>query len=328
MIFIISLSFLLLKSIQVQAENLLKQPPLPPIAPQEQEPSMLSSPNQTGPIAVVSPAVPLIVNSGSHLTLDGSKSYDPDGDPLTYSWTQTNGPTVKLNGSNTSKATFTAPRVSNDTLIKFKLVVTDKTGLRAFRPETTIVRAATTPQLSPTLLPKPTAKPSPASQTIRSPVIPGFRASGTVYSVLFVPHNEWIATGNWSMIVDNGNLTDFAVHMIWKNGNGTSSHTHQIENFRATSGAGNNNSGIILRPDSRVFLKGFSDVETDGRIVWKNVHTVVGINKGKTISISVDDEETNSHFAGQHIFGIVKSLNVCSDQPLPDMVVLPSCTSP
>jgi hypothetical protein len=168
-----------------------------------------------------------------------------------------------------------------------------------------------------------------------------FRANGTIDSVLFIPHNEWIATGNWSMMVDNGKVMSFLVSMIWNNGNGTSSHTHQIQNFRpsntiANTAAITNNNGnnanntnriVTLQPDNTLVLKGLSDVGTNGRIVWKNVHTVFEMNKAKTINIAVDDKETNHHFAGQHVFGIVKSLDRCSDQPLPNMVVLPSCTS-
>jgi hypothetical protein len=114
----------------------------------------------------------------------------------------------------------------------------------------------------------------------------GFRANGTIDSVLFVPHNQWIATGNWNMIVDNGKLISFVVDMIWNNGNGTSSHTHQIENFRPTaatavtnSNNGNTNSKVTLQPDNGLVLKGLSDVGTNGRIVWKNAHTVVDIKK-------------------------------------------------
>ena len=40
------------------------------------------------------------VNAGYIASLDGSKSKDPDNDPLTYSWTQIAGPKVKLNNAN------------------------------------------------------------------------------------------------------------------------------------------------------------------------------------------------------------------------------------
>ena len=67
-----------------------------------------------------------IVNPGDVVSLDGSKSKDPDGDPITYLWTQTSGPAVKLDGANSPIATFTAPsNISSDTTLVFKLIVKD-----------------------------------------------------------------------------------------------------------------------------------------------------------------------------------------------------------
>ena len=66
------------------------------------------------------------VNAGDVVTLDGSKSNDPDNDSIKYLWKQVGGPTVNLNGADKPIATFTAPKdISSDTDMIFELTVTD-----------------------------------------------------------------------------------------------------------------------------------------------------------------------------------------------------------
>ena len=64
------------------------------------------------------------VHSNDQVTLDGSKSYDPNGHSLTFSWLQLDGgPVVILTNDNKAKPTFTAPTVTSTTTLTFQLMV-------------------------------------------------------------------------------------------------------------------------------------------------------------------------------------------------------------
>jgi hypothetical protein len=75
------------------------------------------------------PVPELVANQDSLVTLDGNSSHSPDGKPISFSWTQLAGPTVVLSGTNTSKATFIAPKVYSSTIMFFKLTVMDTAGM-------------------------------------------------------------------------------------------------------------------------------------------------------------------------------------------------------
>src|SRR3989442_6515124 len=69
------------------------------------------------------------VSEGSPVDLNGAASSDPDGDTLSYSWTQTAGPNVALSNSNTATPTFTAPSVGpSGSTLTLKLTVSDGKG--------------------------------------------------------------------------------------------------------------------------------------------------------------------------------------------------------
>ena len=67
------------------------------------------------------------VGEQDQVTLDGTGSSDPDKDKLTYQWTQTSGPDVKLSDPKAIKPTFKAPLVDSDKVLTFQLVVNDGT---------------------------------------------------------------------------------------------------------------------------------------------------------------------------------------------------------
>jgi hypothetical protein len=88
-----------------------------------------------------------VVIAGSPVTLDGSPSYDPDGNQMTFAWTQTAGPSVMISDANTSKAKFTAPNLDMGKRMLFKLTVTDENGLS----DSGLVQITVIPSTSPSL---------------------------------------------------------------------------------------------------------------------------------------------------------------------------------
>jgi len=80
------------------------------------------------------------VGSGTVVTLNGGQSNDPDGDALTYRWAQTAGGAVTLSSPNSATATFTAPTVTSDTLLRFQLTVSDARGLQSASTTSVTVR--------------------------------------------------------------------------------------------------------------------------------------------------------------------------------------------
>jgi hypothetical protein len=116
---------------------------------------------------------------------------------------------------------------------------------------------------------------------------------------------KFILSGDWDMNVENGNLTGFRVNFYTGPVNGAENHTHQLSNFRV-----NENTPIQLSPDKSISLSGILDVGTNGDNAWDNVNATVDVSKGRSITISLADEDTERHFMGQQIYGIVKGLKM------------------
>jgi hypothetical protein len=151
-----------------------------------------------------------------------------------------------------------------------------------------------------------------------------FIATGKINTINYALPNTWIGDGTFSMRVIDGDVEDFGIAMRFINSNGSPSppsHTHEIQNF-------DNDEEVTLTPNNSVKLIGDSVVTTNHMNPWKHVGTNITIGEGKTISISLDDEKTNHHFAGQPIYGLITSIAPCGGKPGAGMQVFQSCDSP
>ena len=116
---------------------------------------------------------------------------------------------------------------------------------------------------------------------------------------------SYVLDGKWKLEVVNGNATDFSSKFTMVHLDGTSRHYMILMNFKqdnATAGT------IQVQPDGTTTIKGILDVIEKKDFLnpeFSNVNTQITINKYNTISINVDDAQTNQHFAGQPIRGVV-----------------------
>jgi hypothetical protein len=67
----------------------------------------------------------LVAQPGDTVILDASMSSDPDGDIITYRWSQSGGPNADIQGADTATPTVTIPDIDIDDEITIDLVVND-----------------------------------------------------------------------------------------------------------------------------------------------------------------------------------------------------------
>jgi hypothetical protein len=115
---------------------------------------------------------------------------------------------------------------------------------------------------------------------------------------------QYILGGNWNLNVQSGNVTDFTANFIMEHPDGTEYHTHNITNFNA------GNSTVQLVQGQETSISGSADVYTNGTIKWPGVQTMLTLTpNGTVMTIMPTADETDNHFQGQPIYGIVSQLS-------------------
>ena len=116
---------------------------------------------------------------------------------------------------------------------------------------------------------------------------------------------SYVLDGKWKLEVINGNVTDFSSKFTMVHLDGTNRHYMILMNFKQD----NTTAGTVqVQPDGTTTIKGILDVIEKSDFLnpeFDDVNTQITINKYNTISINVDDAQTNQHFAGQPIRGVV-----------------------
>lgn len=88
------------------------------------------------------------VASGSMVSLLGG-GFDPDGGPLAFSWMQIDGPSVLLRQSEAARIEFQAPRLNEQTVLRFRLAALDDEGAWSADEVTIVVQANRAPIIEP-----------------------------------------------------------------------------------------------------------------------------------------------------------------------------------
>jgi hypothetical protein len=209
------------------------------------------------------------------------------------------------------------------TITPIHLLVFAQIHIRPLPPPSS---SAATAQLQPPI-PKSIPKQQP-NMTLQGS--PGLTANGSIGSIIYLSQGlRYVADGKWDL-VDNGSRAYFSVNMTWYPNTPTNStisriHTHAIQNFQLQG------QRITQVQPNNIIIKGVADVLTNREVKWHNIPISIKI-AGNVLDISFTGNDRNSiiakaHFGGQDTLGVVKAITECSDQPLPNMQILPDCSS-
>lgn len=163
------------------------------------------------------------VNEGALVNLDGSLSFDPDGNPITFLWSQTAGPTVALSNPSSPTPTFTAPQVDADTVLTFQLLVSDGLLTGSATVNVTLINVA--PPNRPPIL-NPIGNKTVALGSTLSFTVTGSDPDGDplIFSAAPLPANASLnsQTGSFSFTPDSSQVGSFSLTFSVTDGRGGS----------------------------------------------------------------------------------------------------------
>lgn len=113
----------------------------------------------------------------------------------------------------------------------------------------------------------------------------------------------YVLSGDWNLDVQDGSVSDFTANLNMVHLDGTGRHSHELSNFVSS-----NSSTIDTSAEGTSFIFGTVDVATDGEPRWTGVDALIIIERNNVISISLATEDTDDHFMGQPIYGIIASM--------------------
>ena len=115
---------------------------------------------------------------------------------------------------------------------------------------------------------------------------------------------QYILGGNWNLMVESGNVTGFTANFIMVHPDGTEYHTHNITNFAITGGG-----TVQLVRGQPTTITGTADIYTNGTNRWPGADTTISMMPNVAImTITPAAEDTENHFQGQPIYGIVEGI--------------------
>jgi hypothetical protein len=109
--------------------------------------------------------------------------------------------------------------------------------------------------------------------------------------------------GDWSLKVDDGNVTNFRANFTMVRTDGSEHHSHDITNFRV-----GNNTQFQLDPKGKTSINGTADYAVNGTSKWPGSDTTITIEKARILTIQPQEQEVKQHLQGQPIYGIAMTI--------------------